>query len=375
MSTGPRLLNPGTVAYRGEVNLEPTVPPHRDVGLRPVLAGFLATVGVGCALAIYYVFSNVGPLPLWITAALFIALGLDPAVRFLQMRGIPRGIGVALVFAVLLGCAAAFISLLVPITVEQLTLFFQSLPGIVEKVMGTQSFQVFDTKYHVRDQLTTYINQIASTSTDRGGIFEQIIAAGQALANGLFGTLVVLVLTLYFLASLPTMKKWGYKLVAKRHRIRVAELTEQITRSVGYYVLGQTTVALLNATFALTVMLILGIPYPWLFFCVVAILAFIPLVGPPAAFVVVTLVALTKGWGTALAFAVIYMVYLQVEAYFVSPKIMQRAVSVPGPVAVIAVIAGGSLLGVLGAVMAIPTAAAIMLLIREVYIPRQDKKV
>jgi predicted PurR-regulated permease PerM len=348
--------------------------PRGEHRFRPIVGGFLGTVGVGIALGLFYLVTNVGPLPLWIIAALFIALGLDPAVRMLHSRGVPRGLGVTIVFAALLGFAAAFISLLVPITVEQLTLFFQSLPGIVEKIINTESFQSFDATYHVKDQLTSFINQIASRATDQGGIVERVIAAGQAIVNGVFGTLIVLVLALYFLAALPAMKKWGYLLVAQSKRTRVAELTEQITRSVGYYVLGQTTVAALNATFALIVMLFLGIPYPWLFFCVVAILAFIPLVGPPSALVVVTLVALTKGWGTALAFAIIYMVYLQFEAYFVSPKIMQRAVSVPGPVAVIAVIAGGSLLGVLGAVMAIPTAAAIMILIREVYIPRQQQK-
>jgi predicted PurR-regulated permease PerM len=85
------------------------------------------------------------------------------------------------------------------------------------------------------------------------------------------------------------------------------------------------------------------------------------------------LVALTEGWQVALVLAIAYFAYLQFEAYFVSPRIMQKAVAVPGPVAVISVIAGGSLLGVLGALIAIPTAAAVMLLIREVFIARQDQ--
>ena len=73
-------------------------------------------------------------------------------------------------------------------------------------------------------------------------------------------------------------------------------------------------------------------------------------------------------------FAAVYFVYLQIEAYVISPRVMARAVSVPAAVAVIAVIAGGALLGVLGALMAIPLAAALLLLVREVFIPRQDAR-
>ena len=86
------------------------------------------------------------------------------------------------------------------------------------------------------------------------------------------------------------------------------------------------------------------------------------------------MISLTVSWQTAAVFAAIYFLYLQIEAYVVSPRVMRRAVAVPATVAVIAVIAGGTLLGVLGALMAIPTAAAVMLLLREVFIPRQDRR-
>ncbi|MDR6892785.1 AI-2E family transporter [Falsarthrobacter nasiphocae] len=351
--------------------------PHDHRGLRPqgpLAVGFFGTVGVGLALLLYYIFDHTGPLPMWITAALFIALGLDPVVRFLQNRKVPRGAGVLIVFLGVAGVVALFVSLIVPVTVSQLTMFFQSLPRTLEEATQTPTFQKINSAIGVQDQLTQAINKLAKDATNPGGLIERAISAGQAIVNGLFGTLIVLVLTLYFLVSLPTMKSWFYSLVPSSRRKRVSELTEDITKSVGSYVLGQTTVAALNATFALIVMLIVGVPFPWLFFCVVALLAVIPLVGPPIALVVVSLVALTEGWGTAVGFAIPYMVYLQVEAYLISPRIMQRAVSVPGPVAVIAVIAGGSVLGVLGALIAIPTAAAVMHLLREVVIPRQDRR-
>jgi len=151
-------------------------------------------------------------------------------------------------------------------------------------------------------------------------------------------------------------------------------LAEEITGSVGSYVIGQACVALVNALVAFIAMSIAGVPFSVLLAFLVALLAFIPLVGGMIAGIMVSLVALTVDWQTAVLFAIIYFAYLQFEAYFVSPRIMQRAVAVPGAVAVIAVIAGGLLMGVLGALMAIPAAAAVMLLLKEVIISRQDQR-
>jgi predicted PurR-regulated permease PerM len=120
-------------------------------------------------------------------------------------------------------------------------------------------------------------------------------------------------------------------------------------------------------------MSIVGVPFALLLAFVVALLAFIPLVGGMIAGIVVLLVSLSVGWQTAAVYGISYFAYLQFEAYFISPRVMQKAVAVPGAVAVISVIAGGSVLGVLGALIAIPTAAAILLLVKEIYIVRQDK--
>ena len=207
-----------------------------------------------------------------------------------------------------------------------------------------------------------------------GGVFGGVLSVGTVIANGLFGALIILVLTLYFLASLPSMKMWAYRLAPRSRRRRVEALSEEITSSVGNYVIGQGVVAVLDATYAFIVMSIAGVPFSVLLAFVVALLAFIPLVGPPIALVLVSLVALTVSWQTAVVFALFYIAYLQFEAYFVSPRIMQRAVAVPGAVAVIAVIAGGTLLGVLGALIAIPTAAAVLLLLKDVFISRQDQR-
>ena len=155
--------------------------------------------------------------------------------------------------------------------------------------------------------------------------------------------------------------------------MRVKYITDKITESVGNYVMGQALVAVLNAFVAFFIMLFVGFSFPQLMALVVMILAFIPLVGGVIALILTSLILLTQGWSLALWFAVAYFLYLQVEAYLISPRIMARAVSVPAGVAIISVAAGGALWGVLGALIAIPVAASMLILVREVFIPRQDQ--
>jgi len=341
---------------------------------RPVLLGFMLTVGVGLALLLFYVGSHTTQLILWIIAALFIALGLDPVVRTLENRRIPRPAGIVIVLLGLLAVVGGFFATLIPTVVDQVNQIITQGPVWINDFLRSDFYNNLNEQFGLKDRVTEEIQKFIKDSSAVGGVFGGIVGFGTSVANGLFGALIVLVLTLYFLAALPSMKSFAYRLAPRSRRPRVMELSEEITRSVGNYVIGQVCVALLNATFAFIVMSILNVPFSVLLAFVVALLAFIPLVGGLIAGILVTLVSFTMGWQTAVIYAICYFAYLQFEAYFVSPRIMQRAVSVPGSVAVISVIAGGSLLGVLGALIAIPTAAAIMLLIKEVLVPQQDRK-
>lgn len=341
---------------------------------RPIRFGFMFTVGVGFALLLFFIFTNVGELLVWIGAALFIALGLDPVVRWLSARGVPRPAGIAITVLIVAGAVAGFFATLIPTIVSQTTEIVNAAPGYVDRFLSSDFFVSVERQFQIRERVDEEVQKFFSNADAVGGIFGGVLSVGSVIANGLFGALIILVLTLYFLASLPSMKKWAYRLAPRSRRRRVEALSEEITGSVGNYVIGQGFVALLDALYAFVIMTITGVPFSVLLAFVVALLAFIPLVGPPIALVLVSLVALTASWQTAVVFAILYMAYLQFEAYFVSPRVMQRAVAVPGAVAVIAVIAGGTLLGVLGALIAIPTAAAILLLMKEVVIAQQDRR-
>ncbi|WP_138413489.1 AI-2E family transporter [Sinomonas gamaensis] len=363
-----------------ELPSEP-LPPEGDFGRpgprmspkHPIYVGFMGTVGVGIALALFYIAQHTTQLLVWILGALFIALGLDPVVRWLEGRKVPRAAGITITLLALLAVFAAFFGTLIPTLVDQIAQIVSAFPDWINSIVQSDWYKSLDEQFGIKQRVTDELQKFGQNSEAVSNVFGGVLGVGTTIANSAFGALVVLVLSLYFLSALPAIKTWAYRLAPRSRRVRVEALSEEITRSVGNYVIGQVCVAVLNATYAFIVMSILRVPYAALLAFVVGFLAFIPLVGGVVAGTTIVLVALTEGWQVALVLAIAYFAYLQFEAYFVSPRIMQKAVAVPGPVAVISVIAGGSLLGVLGALIAIPTAAAVMLLIREVFIARQDQ--
>ncbi|MFJ2470626.1 AI-2E family transporter [Glutamicibacter sp. NPDC087583] len=372
---GKMLNTPQRSAALGE---EPEHPldgsPEPIPALHPISMGFLGTIGVGIALGGYYLLTNVGSLMTWIAIALFIALGLDPIVRFMMRKGMTRPLAVAATMVSLLAIFGGFMALIIPTLVNQITAFITRAPEIVDDFLNSDWVREIDRQYAISQRITTEVDRFFGDSGAVTNVFGGVLGVSQTVAQSMFGVLIVLVLAIYFLASLPGMMGFSLRLAPRSKRDRVAELTVRITRSVGNYVMGQATVAILNCLVALVLMSILGVPFTALLTLLVAMLAFIPLVGGVIAGVLVTLVTLSLGWQTALIYAVCYFGYLQVEAYFVSPRIMRRAVAVPGAVAVISVIAGGTLAGVTGALMAIPVAASAMILLREVFIARQDRR-
>ncbi|MCP3425968.1 AI-2E family transporter [Rothia sp. AR01] len=354
-----------------------SVPARPTITQRPIYTGFMVTVGVGLALLFYYVAVNVGALGGWITGAMFIALGLDPLVRWIESRGLPRPVGVGAVLLLLAGLATLLATVVIPNIARQALEFLNNFPDTFDRFLQSDIMVSLDQQFGIRDRVDAeaenFFSNLFSDSNVVGSFLNSLVNAGSTIAQVITGTLIVMFLALYFLASLPTIKAWGVRLAPTSKRPRVEELTEKITRSVGNYVMGQAIVALLNATVAFILMSILGVPFALLTAFVVALLAFVPLIGGVVAGILVTFIALLQGWQTALVYAACYFAYLQVEAYFVSPRIMKRAVAVPAAVAVIAVAGGGALWGVLGAIVAIPVAASGLLLLREILIPLQDR--
>ena len=339
----------------------------------PFYVGFFGAIGV---LVAYGLWNAIGQLTQVITllvVALFITLALNPLVEYLVRRDVRRSLAVAIVFA---GLVAVFVSLgliVVPPVVQQAGLLADSAPSYLENLLHNSVIRDLDTHYHVAEKLQAELQARITDGNFMSGVFGGVLGAGKAVLSGFFSFFTVLVLTLYFLASLPRVKQAAYGMVPASRRLRVTSLSEEILRRVGSYAIGQVAVAAINATASWIMMTIVDIPYAAVLAVAVGFLGLLPMVGATLGAALVCTVALFDEPKKAAIALVYYVVYQQIENYVVAPRIMQRTVSVPGAVTVVAALAGAALLGILGALLAIPVAAGLLLLYEEVLLPRQRR--
>lgn len=350
---------------------------------QPFRFGFLLTLGGLAALVVGLAISNLSTVLIYVTLALFASLGLDPAVRWLGKRGVPRAWAVVIVilgFAVVL---AVIVLSIVPIVIDQISSFVESIPEWIDGFLASPLYARLHDQFG--SGLGDLLDQVETTLSDPGKIMGILggaaqvggaaLQVGAAVASGLSGALIVIVLTLYFLATLPAMKQGLLRLVAARDRQKVGRISTDITDSVGGYVMGMVILALLNALLVFVLYLVMDLPFPPLMATVAFLITLIPLIGSVLFWIIGSLIALFTSPISALIFALIYVVYMQIEAYVITPRVMNRAVSVPGSLVVIGALVGGTLLGLLGALVAVPVTASILIIIKQVWIPRQDARV
>jgi predicted PurR-regulated permease PerM len=339
----------------------------------PFYVGFVGAIGVLAAYALWQAVSSLGTVLTLLTIAFFLTLSLNPVVELLVRRGLRRGGAVAAVFALAVGAFVLLGFVVVPPVTQQAGELAQSAPLYVNDVLSNARVQDIDQHYHVVDKIQEEINKRLTDSDFMSEVAGGVLGAGRILAEGIFSTLTVLVLTLYFLSSLPTLKQAAYAVVPASRRPRVISLSEEIMRRVGSYAIGQVVVAAVNAFCAWIMMSIVGIPYAAVLAVAVGFLGLVPMVGATLGAVLVAVVALFDDPKKAVIALVYFIVYQQTENYLVAPRIMQRTVSVPGAVTIVAALIGGTLLGMLGALLAIPAAAGLLLLYDEVLVPRQRR--
>jgi len=345
---------------------------------RPFVVGLVGTLGGLGAILVALVLSSLSTVLVYVGAALFIALGLDPVVRWLRSKGIKRGWGVMIVFAAFTAIVVAVLWLVLPIVVTQLVQLGEKAPQYLTDIGHQQWF--LDLNRAVGgaidiQAITAWVQDFVTKPENWVKFTGGLLQFGIGIVNGLLGAMIVLILTLYFLASLPTMKQGLYALVPQRNREGFADISEQIAHSIGGYVNGMVILAVINAGLGFIVMTIMGVPFAGVVAVIIFLFALIPLVGSVVATIVASAAALFASPVAALVVLAYYLVYMQVEAYVLTPRIMNRTISVPGSLVVIGALAGGTLLGILGALVAIPVAASILLIIKQVVIPRQNRQV
>jgi predicted PurR-regulated permease PerM len=330
------------------------------------MLGFLGALGVLLALAIVHAIAQARSVIILIVVALFLAVGLNPVVESLTRRGMRRSVAIAIVFVVVIGAFVGFGFAVVPPVIDQTNAFVKELPNYLDDLRGNRTIRQFDNDYHVIEKAKAYV-----TGPDLGQrVFGGLLGVGRVVLSAVFSAFTLLIMTLYFLAALPSMKRQAYQLVPASRRERVTLLTDEILVRIGGFVSGALTVAFIAAVSSYIFLMILGLPYALALAVFVGLLDLIPLVGATIAAVAVSTLGFIDSLAAGFACVIFYVAYQQVENYVIYPRVMRRAVDVPAPVTVVAVLIGGALLGITGALLAIPIAAATLLVIRQVTIPR-----
>jgi len=343
----------------------------------PFVWGFTATAGGLIALSLAGAISSLSTVLVSIGVALFVALALDPLVRWLERHGLRRGLSIALVFAAFALILGGVLALVIPTAIVQISAFAKAVPGYVSDIQGADWFKSLVAASGQSDVFTNVLAQAQAWLSDPANLLAiggGALAVGSGVVNAVSGTLIVLVLTLYFLASLRTMTAALERLAPAHARPQLSEITTQVTESVGGYVSGMVILAFSNAVFAFILMLILNVPFAALLAFLALLITMIPMVGPVLFWLLATAVIVFTSPLSALIFAVVYFAYMQVEAYVMTPKVMNRAVDIPGSLVLIGAMVGATLLGLLGALVAVPVTASLLMIVNTVLIPRQDAK-
>lgn len=337
----------------------------------PFTVGFFGALGALVAIFLSQQLLSISSVLILLVMSMFLAIGLNPVVEIFMRRSVRRSLAVLLVLAVVIGVLSLFVVAIAPVISDQIAQITRNAPGWLEDLQSNEQVQKLDDKFDIIAKAQEYIQ-----NGDFGQrVFGGALGVGLRVLSALANTLIVLVLMIYFLASLPSIKHAAYSIAPASRRPRVSELGDQVIRSTGAYVAGAFLVAVCAGVSTLIFCFVAGLgDYAFALAFVVGLFSLIPVVGAIVSGVIMTLLGLTVSPTVALVALVYYLAYQQFESYVIYPRIMKKSVDLPGSVTVVAALVGGSLMGVIGALLAVPVASALLLLHREVFLKRQDAR-
>ena len=304
----------------------------------------------------------------------FFAVSLNPIVTALTRQTrvpMPRWTAVLVVGIGVLAIVAGFLAIIVPPVSREVTALVHQVPHLLNEAQDQSTWLGrMEAKYHVFAKVESTVDSKSFGANALSGV----VGAGKYVLDMLTSTLAVVALTIYFLAGLPNVVNAVFRTVPASRRLRARAIGDEILVQVGRYMLG----SLLNASIAglatFVWSVVFGIPYPAALGVMVALMDMVPVIGSTIGGAIVTLVALSVSIPVALATLAFYVAFRITEDYLLLPTVMRHAVNVPPIVTIVAVLIGGALMGLIGALLAIPTAAALKLVTQEALIPRLDRR-
>ncbi|GAA2919480.1 AI-2E family transporter [Streptomyces mexicanus] len=330
-------------------------------------AGFGLGLGATLAWLLVHTVWQIGQLLTLFLASVFVAIGLEPLVGLLTRHRVRRGWAVVAVLLLFTACLAGFAALVAQPVSDEVNALVKAVPRWLTELHNRHSFLG-----HLEDRYQV-ISKLRQALTSGGaGVVGGLLGAGKIVLSLVTSVVIVIVVTIYLMAGLPVIKGFCFRFVAASRRPRAEAVTDEILARTGRFMLANIATSGIAglATFAWCAAV--GVPYPAALGFFVALMDLIPVLGSTIAGVAVSLVALSVSLPIAGATAGFYIAFRLAEDYLITPRAMQYAVDVHPVVTVVGVLVGGALLGIIGALVAVPAAVAIGILLDEYLFPRVD---
>jgi predicted PurR-regulated permease PerM len=316
-----------------------------------VAAGLGLLTVLGAGFAIY----TVRAVLVQVLIALFVAVSLDPAVRWLIRRGVKRQIAVAAIFVITLLVLVGFIWSFVPPLVKQGTDLAAQIPDYVRQLPEeSKTYRDIANRYGLTEKLTDWATSLP------GIIGGGALGFLRGLFSAVLNVLLVLVLTIYFMLDLPRLRRGMVRLFPRQQRPRAAQAVNVVVDKVGGYMIGNLIISLFAGVSSFICLIVLDVPFALPLAVFVALADLIPMLGATIGAVGCVLVALLSGnlWPDAVVVLLFFVLYQQLENYIIAPRVLRNTVNMSSVAILLAALIGGSVLGLVGALMAIPIVAA-----------------
>jgi predicted PurR-regulated permease PerM len=324
--------------------------------------GFFAGLGLLSSVAAALVVYTVRDILLRVVVAIFLAVSLDPAVRWLTARGVRRGLAVTIIFTVFLIILTAFLLSVIPPLVNQFGQLVHHFPDFLQSLQQRSArFRELNNRFQLSTRLEGVLDQLPARVT--GGV----LGVTSQVFGAVVSFLTVVVFTVYFLLDLPRLRHGVVRLFPVERRERYAHVVDIMVNKVGDYMIGRLAIGFIAGVVAFAALQGLGVPYPLPLAIFIALLDLIPLIGHPIGSIAALLVALiTKGlWPTTVLLLVVFLVYQQLENYFIGPRVLRHSVDISAAAVLLAALIGAAIIGVIGALVAIPVAAALKVVLLQ----------
>jgi predicted PurR-regulated permease PerM len=335
---------------------------------RTVVRVLLVAIAV---VAVFYFFWLIRNILGMLFIAIFLAVALGPVVEFFVRHRIKRSLAILLTYLLLLGSVFGLGLLVVPPIVNGVNDFVDNVPGYVDDLRDSKTFAKYDDKYHITPELEKQAKKLPSHLSDA-------VSGLRSVTVGVFGVIVqlvtILVMSFFLLLDGPRILRFGMRELGPERGARAQKIVEDVYTAVAGYVAGNILISVIAGVLSYIMMKILGIPFAVPLAVFVGLFDLIPLVGSTIAGGVVAIVAAVVGFpGKLIVWVVFLAVYQQVENNVIQPVVYRRTVAIHPLIVIVAVLIGGSLEGILGALLAIPIAATVQIVVKEYWRYRRER--